>query len=359
MGLFLWTFSFWIDDAEQDAVKKLKRFILVAVFVFAWVCVSIFFLWALGVFWNQELLPHPFGPVLAVTVLVAFAVLFWRLGRKNQWLTYAGIVIIAAWLLLQTQQPSHDRNWAKDQEVLATINFDDDRVTIHGFRHAKYRSESDFEVGWSDFSFELSELERVWFVVQLFTTGEGLAHVFLTFEVDTEDYEPEYFAVSVEIRREANEYFSPTLGLYRRYELNYVFGDERDLVGVRTIMRPDDRVFMYPVNATPDQVQQLFVSIADRTNQIAERPEFYHTLLNNCMNGILRHTVELTHEEISWFDPKILMPGFSDQYAYDKGIIGNPGQSFDDLEAACRIDQRAREFGIKPGFSKAIRNEKD
>lgn len=338
-------------------MKHLKRFSVFVVFAFAWISVCVFFLWALGAFWFQDVLPFPAGPLLSAVILAAFIALFVRLKQKNVWLTYSGVVIIAAWLLLQLQRPSHDRNWAKDQKVLSTIEFEDDTVTILGFRHSEYRSESDFKVNRRDYSFELGDLKRVWFVVQLFTTGEGLAHVFLTFEIKPEHQEAEYFAVSVEIRREEDEFFSPTQGLYRKYELNYIFGDERDLIGVRTIMRPDDRVFMYPVNATPQQVQQLFTSISKRTNEIGERPEHYHTLLNNCMNGILRHTVKLTPEEISWFDPKILLPGYSDRYAHDKGIIGNPDQSFEELKATCRIDQRAREFGFKPGFSKAIRND--
>jgi len=273
------------------------------------------------------------------------------------WLTWAGAAVIGVWLVSLLQQPTHDREWAADQDVLSTIAIDGDDVTIKQFRHNEYRSDSDYDVSRSDFQFKLSRLNKVWFIVQRFTPKEGLAHVFLSFEVDSNDGEPRHFSLSVEIRRETDEFFSPTQGLYRRYELNYVFGDERDLIGVRTVMRPDDRVFMYPVNATPDQIQTAFRSIADRTNQIHERPEFYHTLLNNCMNGILRHTVELTPEEISWFDPSIIMPGYSDRFAYNKRIIGSADQSFEELKRASRIDGRAREHGIRDGFSKAIRKQ--
>ncbi len=337
-------------------MKPLKRFCVLLLTCFAWTSVCLFFIWALGVFWFHDLLPKPIGPLLAIGILIAFTTLLYRLKRKNIWLTYAGLLIGAAWGILQLHTPTHERNWAKDQKVLSTIDFDDDEITIRDFRHAEYQSDADYEVFRSDLTFRRSELSKVWFVVQRFTAGEGLAHVFLTFEISGEEYDPEYFAVSVEIRREEDEFFSPTQGLYRQYELNYVFGDERDLIGVRTVMRPNDRVYMYPVNATPEQVQQLFLSIATKANQIQQRPEFYHTLLNNCMNGILRHTAEITPEEISWFNPSILMPGYSDQYAYSKGIIGDNGQSFAELKASCRIDQRAREYGIRPGFSEAIRN---
>ncbi len=273
------------------------------------------------------------------------------------WLTYAGSAIIVIWLATLLQQPTHDRQWAKDQQVLTTIAIDNEDVTIKNFRNNVYRSESDYDVHRTDFQFKLSDLSKVWFIVQRFSPAEGLAHVFLSFEIESEDNQKQHFAVSVEIRREENEFFSPTQGLYREYELNYIFGDERDLIGVRTVMRPDDRLFMYPVNATPQQVQKLFRSMADRTNQIQDRPEFYHTLLNNCMNGILRHTSELTPEEICWFDSRIVMPGYSDRIAFEEGIIGTAGQSFENLKKASRIDQRARDHGIGLGFSEAIRNQ--
>lgn len=316
-----------------------------------------FFAWSVGAIWFFALLPWPVGPVLAVATLIAFLVLLIRLKRKTNWLSYAGLAIICVWLVTLLQQPTHDRTWAKDQAVLARVEIESGNVTIKGFRHNKYRAESDYDVHRSDYSFKLDELTKVWFIVQRFSPQEGLAHVFLSFEVEPDNAEPKHFALSIEIRKEEDESFSPVQGLYRSYELNYVFGDERDLIGVRTVMRPNDRVFMYPVNATPEQIQTAFRSIADRTNQIHERPEFYHTMLNNCMNGILRHTVELTPEEISWFNTQILMPGFSDRFAFKQGIIGSPGQTFRELKEDCRIDTLAREHGIRDGFSKAIRKQ--
>ncbi|QEG22462.1 lipoprotein N-acyltransferase Lnb domain-containing protein [Mariniblastus fucicola] len=315
-----------------------------------------FFLWAVGAVWHFDLLPQPISSPLSVALVIAACALFARLNPKRTWLTFAGATVFAVWLISLLQQPTHNRDWIAGQAELSQVAYEGDQVTIKKFRHNVYRSASDYDVHRSELNFRLSQLSRVWFIVQRFSASEGLAHVFLSFEIAPYDGgAARYFSVSVEIRREQDESFSPIQGLYRRYELNYVFGAEQDLIGVRTVMRPDDRVFMYPVNATPQQVQRLFARIADRTNQIYDRPEFYHTMLNNCMNGILRHTAKLTPVEISWFDPKIILPGYSDRFAYEKGIIGSREQSFDLLQQACRIDVRAREFGIADGFSEAIR----
>ena len=338
-------------------MQFLQHLVLTAIRWLAWGSVLTMLVWAIGAFWYLPFLPRYLGPLLTGAILVTLLLLLlFRIKKKDNWLSYAGVVIFAAWLLLQCHQPSHDRNWAQDQKKLSRIDIADGAVAIEHFRHNQYRSATDFDVQRKNFEFQLSELSQVWFLVQRFTPSEGLAHVFLAFEVKPNSAaEPMYFALSVEIRREEGEFFSPIQGLYRRYELNYVFGDERDLIGVRTVMRPEDRVYMYRVNATPEQVQQLFRSIADRTNQLVEHPEFYHTLLNNCLNGILRHTVELTPEEVSWFDPQILLPGFSDRYAFNSGIIGQPGQTFEDLKEVSRIDERAEEVGIGDDFSKTIR----
>ena len=48
-----------------------------------------------------------------------------------------------------------------------------------------------------------------------------MAHTFLSFELDTPQGK-HYFSISVEIRREENELFSPLAGLFRHYELMYV-----------------------------------------------------------------------------------------------------------------------------------------
>ena len=327
------------------------RFLLMAL---AWISTSIFFLWAVGAIWHLDFLPRLLAKILALAALSAGIYGFVKCNPRNRWLTYAGATIGVAWGLSLFQTPSHDRAWAFDQTVLSTVDINGDDVTISNFRNSDYRSETEFDVRRSDYQFRLNDLSRMWFVVQRFSASEGMAHVFLTFEVDG-DANKEFFAVSVEIRRETDEYFSPIQGLYRQYELNYIFGSEQDLIGVRTVMRPDDRVFMYPINANPQQVQQLFLSIAERCNRIEKQPEFYHTLLNNCMNGILRHTKELTDDEISWFDPQIVFPGYSDRYAWKRGFIGSDGQSFEELKLASRIDQRARKHGLQEGFSTAIR----
>gem|GEM_PF-2200659 len=77
-----------------------------------------------------------------------------------------------------------------------------------------------------------------------------------------------------------------------------MIADERDEIGSRTVLRLNDRVFMYPVIADRKHVPQLFLDITERVQTLAINPEFYHSLLNNCTNNIVVHTYKLTPEPI-------------------------------------------------------------
>ncbi|MCA9037660.1 MAG: DUF4105 domain-containing protein [Planctomycetaceae bacterium] len=267
------------------------------------------------------------------------------------------------YVLTLLQQPSNDRDWALDNSIVPEIRIVGKDVSISGFRHITFSSgpedaEDETNVNYSTLRFQIDQLREVWFVVQKFTALEGIAHNFLTFSYDPGDG-PRYFSVSVEIRRERGESFSPTRGLYRQYELIYVVADERDEIGSRTVFRPNDRVYLYPVNATSEQVQSLFVSIAARMQALVETPEYYHSLLNNCTNNIVEHTYQLTSKPINWLNPQIVLPGFADRLAFSRGLIGDGDDDFETLRARCRIDGIARKGGITPDFSTLIRQRLD
>ena len=121
------------------------------------------------------------------------------------------------------------------------------------------------------------------------------------------------------------------------------------------MMRPNDRVYMYPTNANAKQAQDLFVEIAERANKLREQPEFYNSFLNNCSNNLVSHAYKLTPEPVNWMDPFALIPGYNDRFALANGLIGERGESFEELSTRSRIDELAREVGITEDFSLAIR----
>ena len=118
------------------------------------------------------------------------------------------------------------RSWRRPQ-------IEGDRVTIRNYRHTIYRTLEDYDVHFIERSFDLSLLRTVDLLVVPFASWRGIAHVFVSFGFS----DGEYLPVSVEARREAGEPYSPVGGLYQQYEVIYVIGDERDVIGKRALFQ--------------------------------------------------------------------------------------------------------------------------
>ena len=161
----------------------------------------------------------------------------------------------------------------------------------------------DYDVAWEDRSYDLDRLRSAWFVVEPFGDRKGPAHTLMSFGFEGDDY----LAISVEIRKEIGEEFSPWKGLVRQYELVYVIGDERDLIQLRTNHRRD-QVFLYPVRAPRERIEQMFVDMLRRANDLRLKPEFYNTLTSTCTTNIVSHVNELVPGRIP-FSYTVLLPG--------------------------------------------------
>jgi len=264
-------------------------------------------------------------------------------------LVWIFLAILIAWLaMVLLIRPSNDRDWAPDQTVLPWAEFDGPNVTVHGIRNFTYRSESEYQPAWYERTFDLRELESAWFIVEPFGEFEGSAHTFVSFGFRNGDY----VAVSVEIRKEKGETFSSLKGLLRQYELTYVVGDERDLVKLRSNFR-NDQVYVYPVKATPEGKRRMFVEMLRRANSLRARPEFYNTLTNTCTTNLMRHVNAITPKRIP-LRMEVLLPGYSDRFAYELGLI-DTDLSFEDARGRFHINEKARVFAEDPEFSRKIR----
>jgi hypothetical protein len=162
-------------------------------------------------------------------------------------------------------------------------------------------------------------------------------------------------AISVEIRKERGEAYSPVKGLLRQYELMYVVADERDVLALRTNFRRDP-VYLYPVRTTPEKMRRVFVEMLERANQLAAQPEFYNSLTNNCTTNIVGHVNTIAPRSIP-FSYKVVLPAYSDQLAYDLGLIPTE-LPFETVRAAHRIDALAQSQPVGPDYSRIVRRRR-
>ncbi|MDD5164924.1 MAG: DUF4105 domain-containing protein [Candidatus Pacebacteria bacterium] len=248
-----------------------------------------------------------------------------------------------------TTSPSNDRSWTTDQAILSYADIKGNLISIHDIRNFTYASTTSFTPNYYDKTFNINKLVKVWYIVEPFSGIPGSAHTFLSFEFENN----EFISISIEIRKEKGESFSPISGLFNQYELMYVIADERDVIKLRSNYRKD-KVYVYPIKASIEKERALFLDMINRANTLKEHPEFYNTLTNTCTTNIAAHINKITPHSIPFLSLRILFPANSDKLAYDLGLI-DTDLSFTDARTKYFINDKAIRYADNPNFSVRIR----
>jgi hypothetical protein len=241
------------------------------------------------------------------------------------------------------------RTWRPEQAILPQVVLEDHGVHIRNVRDFTFHAAEDFTPAYRDQTYHLDRLERIWFVLAPFTRDwRGPAHTLLSFGFA----DGQYVGISVEARREAGEAYSIWKGMLRRFDLIYVIGTERDLIGLRAVTW-NTPVYLYPIRATPEQVRAVFLGMLRRAQALAQQPEFYNTVTNNCTTNILDAVNAIAPEPIP-YGLKILLPGYADQLAYERGLIDTE-LSLAAARERFQVNARAQAVIRDPAFSSRIR----
>jgi len=250
-----------------------------------------------------------------------------------------------------TTTPSNDRDWLTDQTILAHAEIQKDFVTIKNIRNFTYASTTSYTTNYYDKTFDLNKIKKVWYIVEPFSGIPGSAHTFLSFEFEDD----EFVSISVEIRKEKGESFSPIRGLFNKYELIYVIADERDAIKLRSNYRKDS-VYVYPVRTSKEKARELFLDMLERANELKENPEFYNTIVNNCTTNIAVHVNEIAPERIPLLNLRLVFPENSDKLAYELGLL-DTDLTFEKARERYFINDRALMYADDLDFSIKIREE--
>jgi hypothetical protein len=247
---------------------------------------------------------------------------------------------------------SHFRDWVPEQAMLPYVEYHGNQVTVRNVRNCKYFANDVYMVDYYDKSFNLADVRGVDYIVVPFANTPALAHTMLSFEIAPPDGKREYLALSVEVRKEKGEAYNPLQGSTRQYELIYVLADERDVIQYRTNFSGDN-VHLYHTTAPPEAAQALLADVFTRVNKIAKKPEFYDTLTNNCTTNIVKHVNKIKRNRIT-ADPRILFSGYSDELAYEQGLIEIYG-SFAETKQRAYVNSLAHQHAGREDFSELIR----
>ncbi len=259
------------------------------------------------------------------------------------------------WVILRhlSLRPSNDRSWVNDNERMATADFDGDMVTIRNVRDFNWRSTRDFDERWIDVKIDLNKMSKIWFVLEYFDPSKRqMAHTIMSFE--TED--GERIACSIEVRREKGERYHPLKGLFRQYELIYVWATERDVIGVRTRCRKKSVTHLFEaVVLGPGNERRMLESYLRRTNKLSVEPEWYNTITNTCTTNIVGHVNQVYPGRV----PRaisILLPGLSPKLLHRNNLVKMTGTLEETLEMSI-IDQRGNSWDESSDFGDWIRSE--
>lgn len=291
-------------------------------------------------------LPWTAARVALAAAFFAFAVWALWLSRERRGYALFSVVFLglAAWWV--TILPSHDRPWRPEVAVMPRAIIDGDRVRITGVRDFAFRTRDDFTPRYVERDVSISHLQAVDFYIS-YWSDIPIGHTFLSFIFDNAPP----VSISIETRPEIGESFDPLASLFKQFELIYVVGEERDLVGLRTNHR-DEKVYLYRLNASPEKVRRLFQVYLERINELADHPEFYHLLSNSCTINIIRYLNAAGRK--GRFDIRHLINGLVDGYLYHSGRI-DTSLPFDELRRRSLVNDAANAADGAPDFPDRIR----
>lgn len=236
--------------------------------------------------------------------------------------------------------------------MLPYVEFQGEQVVVHNVRNCKYFANDVYLVDYYDKTIDLNSVCGVDFIEVPFKATPALAHVMISFDLAMPDGKHDHLAVSVETRKQRNEDYNPVKGAFNQYELMYVVADERDVIQFRTNYNNED-VYLYHTVATPQDARALLTDVLGRVNQIAVEPEFYNTLTNNCESNIVRHVNRIRPHRIR-ADYRLLLPGYSDELAYDEGLIERHG-TYKETREQAYVNPAAQRYAGRDDFSEMIR----
>ena len=302
--------------------------------------------WAAMAIWidgpHSRVIAAPMAAGLAVVSIILAAIV--RPLLRGLVVALFPVIVVALWWT--AMPPSNTRDWTPDVARTARATFHGSRVTIENVRNFNYRSETDYDQRWETLTYNLDRTKGVDLFLSFWGPTE-IAHTILSWDFD----DGQHLAISIETRKEKGESYSALWGFFHQYEVYYVVADERDLVGLRTNYR-GEQVYLYRIRATAPQARALLIDYLRQVNQLADHPEWYNALTQNCTTTIRGHAQNIGAG--GSFDWRLLANGHLDELLYERGQI-DTSLPLVDLRALSNITERAKSTDDSTDFSTRIR----
>lgn len=293
---------------------------------------------------------HFFDPSLVIySCLILLGIAICIGTRHIKYLSIAPLLFFISMLLyLLNIEARNDRIWWQGMEKLAQIEMTAEKIKINNLRNYNWQTTREPDQNWETREYDLSKLATLDLIIVPFKDLKYMAHTMLSFGFEGQGH----VVVSVEARKENHEEYGLIAGALKQFELIYIFGDERDLMGLRAIQRAD-QVYLYPIKAEQNFIQDLFKQVATSANQLYDQPQFYKSVRSNCTTTLVKHIDQFLEQKIG-FRYQTLFPALAGELLYELGYMDTE-QSFAEVKLASRIDADVRQYIKEPKFSAKIR----
>ena len=250
------------------------------------------------------------------------------------------------------EQPMNERNWVNDNAQLTRVTIEGDTAHLVNVRDFHWRTTTEYDERWVDRTVRIDQVSKIWLILEYFEPDKPqIAHTFLSFEFE----DGQRLACSIEVRREQGERFHPLKGLGRNFELMYVWATEADAIGVRARCRTRSITHLLEGNVLREESKPaLFRSYINRTNALAEKPEWYNTITNTCTTNLVQHINDIYPGRVpmglAW-----LLPGLSPEMMEREKLIHIEEDLATTMERS-RIDERALAWDGEGDFGDWVRS---
>ncbi|MEI6055735.1 MAG: DUF4105 domain-containing protein [Lentisphaerota bacterium] len=311
--------------------------------------IGLLYLWCIGGVYYLNFIPENLRSSITwlfILVLPLCLIIF-----RRRWFVYwiALLICLSIAAYYKFEPASNDGDWDVNWAVVPSVTFKGDEVNIKNIRDFQYRSETDFIPHYYDKTFDLNDIDSLYYVLSYWDGNKAVAHSILSFGFKGGDY----LCISVETRLKKNQPQTGIGGLYNQYGLLYILADERDVLRLRTNFRKEE-VYMYQVKPNKEMIRALFTAIINRVDKLKTQPQFYNTVKHSCLTSLLADLRQVRGESLE-FDYRHIFNGYSDELFYEKGAFTNENMPFAKFKEIHHINQYIKDNSSITDYSKDIR----
>lgn len=226
---------------------------------------------------HQEGVPLYICWAVVAAATVSALVLKFR-GSQLGWSALAIMGLTAAgWY--GSIQPSDARDWAPEVAHGVTARVNGDEVLLDNVRN--FDRAGPVMERWESHGYDLAALSTVE-LISADTDGPDIARHLVRFGFD----DGRTVVFSVQVRREADETYTPIGALFRQFEVVLIAATDQDILRAWS-SRLGDAMHSQTLTLSPAQRREVFMSYVDLAQELAERPAFYSSLTQTIATTLL------------------------------------------------------------------------